>query len=724
MEQHASESMTLLSQAVAFHRANKLAEAAKLYRDVLSIDKEQPDSLHGLGVLALQANQASESLSWLERAVACSPKQPSFRVNLGLAYMQLGRWQEAKNAFEAAQTLPNEIPMIYQNLAWANFQLGLLAEAESTLRQAVARFPDEVGLRSALGELLVETGNFSGAYQVFLKVTQLAANEPKHWVSLGNSLLELNQPEPSIQALLRAIQLDSNNFLAYKNLAIAYRTTKQNAAALEAIERALQLVPDERELLAMAIVVMSEEQTWSKLDQLSDKLHSLLVEDAHNKIPTVVSPLALLTLSKPIAPTLHLYYCKTWTSRVTQHTRQTETGDGGWFTKIDTETIDKRSARQSLQLLNSSDRRWRIGYISADYRNHAVGHVIGELMASHDRSQFEIYGYSIGVDDGSEVRRRLLNSFDVFRDGYRQSHAEVVEMIRRDGIDVLIDLTGHTANSRPQILCQRPASIQVQYLGFPGTMGAEFIDYIVADKFVIPERFESAYREKVIRVEGSCMVNDQRRFHAALELIASRQGQQSRHDFGLPEDGFVFCGFSSPHKLKPAMFDCWLRLLHRVPTSVLWLLASSPTADANRRRYVEASGIDPSRLVFAAKASNLEHLARHRFANLFLDTFPYNQHTTASDALGIGLPLLTLTGEQYASRVAGGILHALNLPGLVADSPEEYEATAFHFATDRESYLSLRQQVESLSLTSDLWSGQAFAKKLEAKLLPIILRNQ
>ena len=328
--------------------------------------------------------------------------------------------------------------------------------------------------------------------------------------------------------------------------------------------------------------------------------------------------------------------------------------------------------------------RLRIGYLSSDFHDHATAYLIAELIERHDRDRFEIYGYSYGADPGGAMRARLVSAFDRFTDIDALPHRDAAARIRADDIDILVDLKGHTHRARPKILAFRPAPVQVNYLGFPGTMGAPFIDYIVADEFIVPRDRQMLFAEKLAYLPDCYQPNDTRR------EIAAAPGRAA---CGLPAQGFVFCAFNNSFKITPAFFAIWMRLLQQVPGSVLWLLESNALVRRNLGAAAVAAGVDPGRLVFAPMQPHGQHLARHRHADLFLDTLPCNAHTTASDALWAGLPVLTCVGETFAGRVAGSIVRAAGLAELATNSPRDYEAQALALARDPARLAGIRSRL-------------------------------
>ena len=350
--------------------------------------------------------------------------------------------------------------------------------------------------------------------------------------------------------------------------------------------------------------------------------------------------------------------------------------------------------------------RIRIAYLSNDFRVHATSHLAVGLFELHDRAKFEITALSFGSDDKSLLRERVRNAFDRFVDVSEMNDADVARLVTSLEIGIAVDLHGHTSGARTSVFAHRPAPIQVNYLGYPGTMGAAYIDYIIGDHFVTPEEHDDFYSEKIVRLPHTYQATDQKR-----EIGKT---PSSRSAVGLPEQGFVFCSFNDNRKITPDVFYVWMSLLRRVEGSVLWLLEKNATATANLRSHAELRGVAADRLVFAPKISSREHLARHTLADLCLDTAPYNGHTTTSDALWASVPVITCPGETFASRVAGSVLHAVGLPELVVDSWRAYEDLAYHFATTPNSSIELRQKLERNRTTYPLFDSGRFCRNIEA----------
>jgi predicted O-linked N-acetylglucosamine transferase (SPINDLY family) len=347
-----------------------------------------------------------------------------------------------------------------------------------------------------------------------------------------------------------------------------------------------------------------------------------------------------------------------------------------------------------------------VGYFSADFHNHATGYLMAELFELHDKSQFELVGLSFGPIANDEMRQRLEKSFDQFIEVGRKSDVEVARLSRDLNIDIAVDLKGFTQDARTGIFAHRAAPIQLNYLGYPGTLGADYMDYIIADRTLIPLESQSCYTEKVVYLPNSYQVNDRKR------LISDRQF--TRQELGLPENGFVFCCFNNNYKILPATFEGWMRILKAVEGSVLWLFQVNAWAVDNLKKEAEKQGIAPDRIVFAEWLPLPEHLARHRQADLFLDTFPYNAHTTTSDALWAGLPVLTLMGRSFASRVAASLLNAVGLSELITSTQEKYEALAIELALNPNKLADIKLKLANNRMTTPLFDTLCFTKHLEA----------
>jgi predicted O-linked N-acetylglucosamine transferase (SPINDLY family) len=347
----------------------------------------------------------------------------------------------------------------------------------------------------------------------------------------------------------------------------------------------------------------------------------------------------------------------------------------------------------------------RIGYFSADFHDHATMYLMAKLFETHDKNRFEVHAFSYGPDRQDGMRQRLRNAVSAFHDVRDLSDKDIADLSSSAGIDIAVDLKGYTQDARSGIFAHRAAPVQINYLGYPGSMGVDFIDYIMADDIIIPDEKRHFYSEKVISLPGSYQINDDSR------LISTNIPERSA--LGLPEDGFVFCCLNNNFKIRPDQFELWMRLLRNVDGSVLWLLRDNPWAEANLRNQASARGVDPNRLVFADRAPAPDHLARHACADLFLDTFNCNAHTTASDALWAGLPLITKVGDGFAARVAASLLSAIGLPELITNSAEDYENLALELATNPARLAAINRKLLENKATTSLFDTELCTRNIE-----------
>jgi predicted O-linked N-acetylglucosamine transferase (SPINDLY family) len=497
--------------------------------------------------------------------------------------------------------------------------------------------------------------------------------------NLGTVLWGQHRREEGMALLRRAVGLDPKYAGGRVNLGIALYMSGAREASVEQYREATRLDPDNTNARLNILMPLLEGCDWAESEAEVDWLLGRWRESRSAMVLDCIAP--FMSLLVPLPQEFRLQIAR-------HHSMQA-------LLRVASVPALRRSAPRD-------GRRLRLGYLTDGFRNHVIAHLATGLFEHHDRSRFEVSAYSIGVDDGSEYRRRLVCAFEHFVDLQDLSHHAAAQRIADDAIDILVDLNGYTEGSRPEILALRPAPIQVSYLGYPGTMGADFIDYIVADATVIPESDMQHYAEQVVWLPASYQVNDRRQRIADTAI--------RRADFGLPE-GFVFCSFNQHVKIERSVFDLWLRILAAAPQSVLWLLEGG--GEKRLRERARQQGIDPARLIFARVIAKPDHLARLRFADLFLDTHVYNAHTTASDALWSGIPVLTCSSDGFAGRVAASLLKAVGLPELIAADTEAYAQQAIAFARNPERLRMLARKLEANRLTQPLFDTGRFARDLE-----------
>jgi predicted O-linked N-acetylglucosamine transferase (SPINDLY family) len=702
------------SIGVAYRAKGKLEEAAAHLRQALALNPAFADAHNNLGNVLKEQGRLEEAMGHYRQALALRPEYAEAHNNLGSALKELGRLEEAASRYRQALALKPAFADAYSNLGAVLAAQGLLEEAVGHYRQALALRPDHVEARTNLGIALKAQGQFEAAVGHYRQALALRPDYAEAHNNLGNTLRDLGHLEAAVghyrQALaLRAEYAEAYNNLgvalqdqgrlkdamaqfrqalalrpafadAYYNLANALRAQGDLAEAATHYRHVLALKPDHAESENQLMHQLQHLCEWENLDALVTRQRSLLRMTPSAKIP----PFTILSI--PTSPAEQLLSARNWVANCLTAIGHLREGLGFHF---------PRTAKPRI----------RVGYLSADFRQHPVASLMAELFDLHDRVCFEVVAYSYGPDDGSAIRKRIIRTCDQFVDIRAAAFTEAARRIHADGVDILVDLMGYTQGARTQIPALRPAPIQVNYLGYPGTLGAEFMDYLITDRFITPPDQAPFFAEQLVYLPDCYQVNDRQRTIA--EQVPSRTA------CGLPDPGFVFACFNNTYKITPAVFDVWMRLLQRVPGSVLWLLAANPSVVTNLRREAQAREVAPARLVFAPRVAHADHLARLCLADLFLDTLPVNAHATCSDALWAGLPVLTSAGETFISRVAGSLLRAIGLPELIIHSLEEYEAVGLRLAQHPAELEGIRERLAKNRLTAPLFDTPRFTRHLE-----------
>lgn len=528
-----------------------------------------------------------------------------------------------------------------------------------------------------------QRGDLAVAEAGFRRVLADGRDSADVYHGFGSVLVKLGKLDEGVQALQLAVEREPGN--AGFRLAFALALASANQQPLEVIanlREVMHLLPEVVEVEAHLFGQLRAVCDWDEAERAVAQVEARARAEPAALWTQRVFPFD--TLLMPLAPSLRREVARQFAARI--------------VAGIDGQGPMPRSAARNAG-------RLRIGYASADFRNHATAHLAAGLFERHDRTRFEVFAYSFGADDGSPHRQRLAAAFDRFVNVRLHDPREAARCIADDRIDILVDLKGYTRESRPKIFAHRPAPIQVSFLGYPGSLQAPFIDYLVADRTVIPESDLQWFSEAVVWMPASYQINDDRqRIDDATPV---------RSACGLPEDAFVYCCFNQTQKIERPDFAAWMRILAATPGAVLWLFGSNPPAEASLRAAAARAGVDPNRLVFAGLLPKPAHLSRHRLADLFLDTHTCNAHTTASDALWAGLPVLTRPGDSFAGRVASSLLGAVGLPDLIVASLEDYERVAIALARDRARLRALRAQLAVNRLSMPLFRTEAFTRHLE-----------
>jgi protein O-GlcNAc transferase len=687
-------------------------EALAAYGRVLALQPGHPAAHFNIGTLHSKTSRPEQAIEAFQKALASAPDDPDIHNNLGLVYERQRRLEEAAACFRRALSVSPGHVHAWNNLgsvlragnrtdeAAASFEkalairpdfvdalinLGSLRAAQSRPEEAQALYERALRVDAAnadalrsLGALLKAQGRLADAIACYRKARQSDPGQPALHVELGHALRDGGDFAAASDSYRKAIELDPGSPTVHFQLAETCKALGRFDEAASAYARALELKPAYVRALGGLTYVRQHMCDWDGLDAQWARLRS----EAIGQPDSGISPFSVLYM--PFSAAEHLACAKEWARQ--------ELGAA----------VAGAAPRKPAA---SAGHRVRIGYLSWDFHQHATSYLVAELFELHDRSRYEIHAYSYGPDDGSPIRARIRGACEHFVDLAQASNSEAADRIRGDGIDILVDLKGYTMGARPQILAHRPAPVQVNWLGFPGSMGTAHADYIFADAFIIPPGAEAYYAEKVLRLPDCYQVNDRKR------AIADRT--PTREECGLPLTGFVFCSFNQTAKILPEVFGAWMRILESVPGSVLWLLETNPWATGNLRREARKRGLHDDRLIFARPLPLPEHLARYRLAGLSLDTFPYGSHTTASDALWAGCPLLTRTGETFASRVAGSILASAGMRELVTGDLESYERMAVALASNADRLEALRLRLRENRDTCPLFDTPRFTRNLE-----------
>ncbi|HZT52290.1 MAG TPA: tetratricopeptide repeat protein [Stellaceae bacterium] len=661
---------------IALCELGEAAAAVPVLQRATTLLPDYAEAHYNLGNALRGSGRRAEAIASYCRAIALKPDFSDAYSNLGSLYADDGNLAEAERAFRRAGALSPAAAEPANNLGLVLHRLARYDEAAAAYRRALALKPGFAEAWNNLGVALHLAGNLPEAVEAYRKAIALKADFAGAYNNFGLLLREIGQHEEALAWHRRSLALQPQDADAHNNLGLVLQAMGRSAEAAEAYRQALARRPDFHEARVHLAFLRRSICDWQGLEQDIEQCRTIVL--AHGQPH---DPLAFINFTPD--PAAQLRCARLWAASRTK-------GAG-------TLAPSRRANRDRL----------RIGYLSADLRQHPVAAQIAEVIERHDRARFEVIAYALCADDGSDLRKRLERGFDRFADLSLLPHAAAAERIRDDGIDILVDLMGYTGAARPAILAWRPAPVQASFLGFPGTMGAPFIDYIVADPVTAPAEHQRHFDERIVHLPECSMPNDSQRPIAA--------ETPSRAACGLPERGFVFCCFNNPYKLTPAFFDIWMGLLRAVPESVLWLSVGAALAQDNLRREAAARGVAPERIVFAARVPGLaDHLARHRCADLFLDTLPYNAHSTACDALWAGLPVVTCLGESLAGRVAASLLGAIGLSDLVTHSPEAYAALALALATDPVRLEDARRRLGANRRVAPLFDTARFTRHLEA----------
>ena len=711
---------SLLAEAERLQRAGNIPDAARTYSRILRQEPQNVQALQQLGLICFAAGQFADAERLLAGAVRANPGSAELSYSRGCALQQLGRHEDALAAFARALSIRPEFAEARNNRGVTLLTLDRAAEALTCFDRVAKQHPQLATVHNNRATALNMLKRHDEALQAARTALALQPQSPDALFSLGSAIAALGRREEALSSFERALALSPEHINALTYRGIVLEMLHRPAEALDSYDAALCVKPKDAHLLFNRTSALARLGRYGKVIPDCDLI---LAADPHFKYAQGNRLFAKMQ-------------CCDWDNLAAEVSAAVRDQRAGFPVLQPLQAVTLLTSDEDLldcaklwsanefpasSALSGRARRYghekiRIAYVSSDFGFHPVMLLAAGIFEHHDRSRFDITAVSTGSDDGSGMRQRLLNAFDRFIDVQNRSAREIAELMRSLEIDIAVDLMGHTQNAATGVFAHGLAPIQVNFLGFPGTSAALYMDYVIADRTVIGEQRQNWFSEKIAWLPQSCLPNDQTRRIGA---------PMTRSEAGLPERGFVFCNFGKPHKITPDIFAIWMRLLSQTPESVLWLASLGDIAQQNLRRQAAKHGVDGDRIIFAPfMDSPDDHLARIGVGDLFLDTFPYNAHATACDFLWAGVPVLTLTGGGFAGRVGASVLSAAGIAELVTDSPDAYQRVALKFAHDAGACRALKDDLARNRINCALFDTVLFTRNLEQAYMLMWQRHE
>ena len=658
---------------LTFHELKQYNDAVSSYEKALTISHDFAQAFNNLGNVLKELGRPNEALMSYEKAIAKKPNYVEALYNIGNIFKEQGQSENAIKKYEQALAIDPRFLNALNNLGTVLQDLGEFETAAINYKKALALKPDLAEAHNNLGAVFNQLGQLENAIRSYEMALSHKPSYAEAHNNLGIVYLKLNRNDFAIRSFERAIKLKPDFANAYGNHGNAMKRQKRFNEALRSYQYAFELNPDLNFIFGDLLHTKMYLCLW---EDYSKNLQKIL----NNNINSIIKPFQLLAL-------IDDYKIQKRNSEI--------------FSYKDCSDNNKPT------LINpyKNHQKIRVGYFSGDFREHPVSTLTANLYETHNREQFEIHAFSYGPDTNDAMNLRIKSGVDHFHDVQTMSHKDIALLVRSLEIDIAVDLGGYTVSGKTDVFAMSAAPIQLSYIGFLGTMGAPYYDYLIADEITIPKENQQYYSEKIAYLP-SYQVNDST--ESPPEIFFTRK------DIGLPEAGFVFCCFNNTYKITPETFDSWLRILKGVEDSVLLIYVDIEAARQNLINLATKKGLDSSRLIFAKHVERDQYLARYRVVNLFLDTLPYNAATTASDALRMGLPVLTLRGNSFASRMAASVISAINLPELITDTREEYESLAIELATNAKKFKVIKAKLKENLLTAPLYDTAKFTENLES----------
>ena len=669
---------------IAHHQLGDFDRAASAYHSALRLKPNSSEAYYNLGNTRKAQGRFDEAISCYQQTLSLNSGFVEAYYNMAIILEQQARPDEAIACLKQCLQFNPQWAEAHNNVGNLFKQKGFPAEAILSYQKAVQIKPDLYEAHNNLGNALMDQGSFNEAIVCYKSALKIYPEYAEAYLNLGITHAEVDRLNAAIDCFQKATRLDPRFAEAYTYMGIALTDRGKRSEAIDCFQKAIEVNPDYSEAYSYLIHQLQYTCNWPQLKIYSERLDELRRRNAADGRLILEPPFICMARLSDLSR--NLIISKAWSRKIAEPLKNQKL------------PVSFESRRQSKPKLT-------IGYLSCDFHDHATAHLMLSFFGLHDREQFEVNCYSYGLEDNNRYRNQIMEGSDRFIDIRAYSHIEAAKRIYADGVDILVDLKGHTKGARLGILACRPAPLQIHYLGYPGTTGADFIDYLITDRIVTPKDNAPYYSEKLVVMPHCYQVNDHQ------QEIASRDW--NREALGLPDKGFVFSSFNLPYKIDPVMFDCWMRILQQVPNSVLWLFGDNENARYNLRREAADRGVAPDRLVFAQKIEKAEHLSRLKWADLALDTRLVNGHTTTSDSLWAGVPVITLQGSHFASRVSSSLLNAVGLSELITYRLEEYEKLAVQLASRSSELKALRHKLNINRLTKPLFDTACFVRNLE-----------
>ncbi|MGD9025097.1 MAG: tetratricopeptide repeat protein [Desulfobacterales bacterium] len=674
-----------INLGIAYHQLADFKQAAAAYQKAILLKPDSAEAHYNLGNTFKAQGLFDEAIFCYQQATALNPMLVEAFYNQATILQQKAHPEEAVACLKRCISARPDWAEAHCNLGNVFMQLDLIDDAIVHYQQAIRIKPTLDEAHNNLGNALKSQGKYDQAVACYRKALHIHPVNAEVHSNLGVTYMEANRMAEATRCFQKATRLNPQFAEAHNFMGLTLAEQGRRNEAIDCFKKAIDIKPNFAEALSHLIHQSQHICDWHALKIHSAKLDALQSQTEEGSAFCAEPP--FISMARHSDLSQHLMNARAWCSKIVQPLQNLKLPF----------SLDRR--RQEISKLT-------IGYLSCDFHDHATAHLMQRIFGLHNRETFEIHCYSYGPDDHSSYRKQIQSECDQFTDIRQLSHVDAARRICADKVDILVDLKGHTEGARLGILACRPAPIQVHYLGYPGTIGADFIDYLITDKIVTPIEHAPFYSEKLVFLPHSYQVNDRQ------QEIASRI--PTKQEQGLPDRGWVFSSFNLPYKIDPLMFDCWMRILDQIPGSVLWLFDGGSITAQNLKREARSRGIDPQRLVFAEKLPKAEHLARLKLADLALDTRIVNGHTTTSDSLWAGVPVITLPGDHFASRVSASLLNAVDLPELIVTDLDAYERMAVRLASHPAELQMIKTRLSQNRLAAPLFDTPGFVRRLES----------